>query len=51
MGEGDLQKVTTRWKGGGRVFEKGDVIYEQKYGGPNQKLAQGVGSLEKVKKR
>ena len=39
MGEGDLQKVTTRWKGGGRVFEKGDVIYEQKYGGPNQKLA------------
>ena len=24
MGEGDLQKMTTRWKGGGRVFEKGD---------------------------
>ena len=36
-GEGGyLQKVTKRWQGGGGVSAKGDVIYEQKYGGPNQ---------------
>lgn len=38
MGEGGeeyLQKVTKRWQGE-RGAEKGDVIYEQKYGGKHK---------------